>query len=547
MDFWDGLWLNEGFATWMSWYSCNVFYPEWKVWEGYVTDNLSSALSLDSLRSSHPIEVPVKRADEVNQIFDAISYSKGSCVLRMISKYIGEETFMEGIRRYIKKHAYGNTQTGDLWNALSDASGKDIEKTMEIWTKNVGYPVITVTENEKDNTIHVKQNRFLRTADVKPEEDKTLYPVFLALRTKDGVNEELTLTGREHSFKVPSLDFFKLNADHSGIYRTFYTSARLKKLGEAARAGLLTVEDRAGMIADAGALSASGYQKSSGTLSLLKSFSSEKEYVVWGELTGWIGSLRGAWVFEDEKVKDGLKAFYKDLTSPKAHALGWQFSEDEDNIMAQFKALMFAAAGSAGDEKIVAAAKDMFAKYVKGDKGAIHPNLRGGVYSIVLQDGDEKEYEGILDIYRHGKTADERNTALRAIGRAKDPKLIQRTLAYSLSEEVRSQDIYMPLSGLRAHKEGIEALWQWATENWETLVKKLPPGLSMLGSLVQICTSSFTHKEQLEAVQKFYKDRSTKGFDQSLLQALDSIRAKENWLGRDSEDVKAWLKENKYY
>ena len=214
--------------------------------------------------------------------------------------------------------------------------------------------------------------------------------------------------------------------------------------------------------------------------------------------------------------------------------------------MAQFKSMMFAAAGTSGDKKIVAAATEMFSKYVKGDKEAIHPNLRGAVYSIVLEVGGEKEYEGVLDIYRHAKTADERNTALRAIGRAKDPKLIQRTLDYSLSEEVRSQDIYMPLSGLRAHKEGIEALWQWATEHWEILVKKLPPGLSMLGSLVQICTSSFTHKDQLEAVQKFYKERSTKGFDQSLSQALDSIRAKENWLERDSEDVKKWLEENKY-
>jgi aminopeptidase 2 len=249
MDFWDGLWLNEGFATWMSWYSCNVFYPEWKVWEGYVTDNLQSALSLDSLRSSHPIEVPVKRADEINQIFDAISYSKGSCVLRMISKYLGEKTFIEGIRRYLKKHAYGNTQTGDLWAALADASGKDVEKVMDIWTKKVGYPVVTVTEDAKNSSIHVKQNRFLRTADVKPEEDKTLFPVFLALRTKDGVDEDVTLAEREANFKVKDLDFFKLNADHSGIYRTSYSPERLGKLGEAAKAGLLSVEDRAGMIA----------------------------------------------------------------------------------------------------------------------------------------------------------------------------------------------------------------------------------------------------------------------------------------------------------
>ena len=306
MDFWDGLWLNEGFATWMSWYSCNRFFPEWKVWENYVTDVLQRALSLDALRSSHPIEVPVTRADEINEIFDAISYSKGSCLLRMISKYIGEEVFMEGIRRYLKKHAYGNTQTGDLWAALSDASGKPIDDVMDIWTKNVGFPVVTVTEKEGSNNVNVKQNRFLRTGDVKPEDDKTLYPVFLGLKTKDGINEDLVLSGRERDFDVPSTEFFKLNADHSGIYRTSYGPARLEKLGVAARQGLLSVEDRTGMIADAGALAASGYQKTSGVLSLLKSFGDESEFVVWQEILDRLSTIQSAWVFEDEKVRSSL-------------------------------------------------------------------------------------------------------------------------------------------------------------------------------------------------------------------------------------------------
>jgi aminopeptidase 2 len=391
MDFWDGLWLNEGFATWMSWYSCNVFYPDWKVWETYVSDDLQSALSLDSLRSSHPIEVPVNRADEINQIFDAISYSKGSCILRMISKYLGEETFMEGIRRYLKKHAYGNTQTQDLWAALADASGKDIEKVMDIWTKKVGYPVVTITEDEKSSSIHVKQNRFLRTADVKPEEDKTLYPVFLELRTKDGINKELALYGREENFKLDNLDFFKVNADHSGIYRTSYSPARLSKLGEAAKQGLLSVEDRAGMIADAGALAASGYQKTSGILSLLQGFKSEPEFIVWSELLSRIGSVRTSWVFEDEKVKEALKKFSLDLTSDKAHELGWTFSDSDSHLMQQFKPLLFNSAGLAGDEKIKAAAMDMFAKFKSGDRSAIHPNLRAGVYSIALTFGGEAE------------------------------------------------------------------------------------------------------------------------------------------------------------
>lgn len=391
MDFWDGLWLNEGFATWMSWYSCNTFYPEWKVWESYVSDTLQGALSLDSLRSSHPIEVPVKSADQVSQIFDAISYSKGSCVIRMISKYLGEDVFMEGIRRYLKKHAYGNTQTGDLWAALSEASGKDIDKVMDIWTKNVGYPVVTVTENAEDSSIHIKQNRFLRTADVKPEEDKVLYPVFLGIRSKDGVDETSVLSGREENFKVPSLDFFKLNADHTSIYRTSYTPERLEKLGKAARDGLLTVEDRAGMIADAGALAASGYQKTSGVLNLLKGFTSEKQFVVWGEIITRLSAIQGAWMFEDKEVRDGIESFQRELVSDLSHKKGWEFKEDDDHIEQQFKGMLFGNAGLSGDKVVIKAALDMFAKFSEGDKTAIHPNIRGSVFAMAIKYGGKKE------------------------------------------------------------------------------------------------------------------------------------------------------------
>jgi aminopeptidase 2 len=351
MDFWDGLWLNEGFATWMSWYSCNHFYPEWKVWETYVVQDLANALSLDSLRSSHPIEVPVRRADEINQIFDAVSYSKGSAVLRMISKYLGEDTFMEGIRRYLKKHAYGNTRTEDLWASLSVASGKDVQRVMDIWTKKVGYPVVTVTENENSSSIHVRQNRFLRTGDVQPEDDTVLYPIFLNLRTKDGVKYDMSLFDREGDFKLPSLDFFKLNAEHSGIYRTCYTPDRLEKLGAAARDGLLPVEDRTGMIADAAALATSGYQKTSGVLALLKSFHAEPQYVVWLEIAGQIQAVKNAWLFEAQGVKDALRTFQRTLVSDKAHKVGWEFSESDGHIQQQFKALLFGNAGAAGDER----------------------------------------------------------------------------------------------------------------------------------------------------------------------------------------------------
>ncbi|KAL5333550.1 peptidase family M1-domain-containing protein [Aspergillus crustosus] len=546
MDFWDGLWLNEGFATWMSWYSCNSFYPEWKVWQSYVIDNLQSALSLDSLRSSHPIEVPVKRADEINQIFDAISYSKGSSVLRMISKYLGEDTFLQGVRNYIKKHAYGNTQTGDLWSALADASGKPVEEVMDIWTKNVGFPVVAVSEDPSSSTIKVKQNRFLRTGDVRPEEDKTIFPIMLGLRTKQGIDEDTLLSEREGEFKVPDLDFYKLNADHSAIYRTSYTPERLSKLGEAAKAGLLTVEDRAGMIADAGALASSGYQSTSGLLSLLTGFDSETEYVVWTEILTRVGALRAAWIFEDAQTKAALEAFQRALVAEKAHALGWEFSESDGHILQQFKSLLFSAAGMAGDETVVKAAQDMFKRFAAGDANAIHPNIRGSVFSIVLKNGGEKEYEVVYDRFRNAPTSDEKTTALRCLGVAEDPALIKRTLGLALSDEVKSQDIYMPLGGLRSHAAGIDARWNWVQENWDLLYQRLPPGLGMLGTVLQLCTSSFCTEEQLKKVQSFFADKDTKGFDRAIEQSFDAIRAKVSWVKRDRGDVGSWLKSKGY-
>jgi aminopeptidase 2 len=308
----------------------------------------------------------------------------------MISKYLGEDVFMEGIRQYLKKHAYSNTETGDLWAALSKASGKDVSKMMDIWTKHVGYPVVSVTENESDSSIHVKQNRLLRTADVKPEEDQILYPIFLGLRTKDGVDTSSVMLTREADFKVDS-DFFKLNADHSGIYRTSYTPARLEKLGQAAKDGLLTVEDRAGLIADTGALAASGYQKASGVLNLLKGFTSEKEFIVWNEILSRLGSIQSAWMFEDKEIRDVLETFQRDLVSEKAHAAGWDFKESDSHIEQQFKAVLFGSAGLSGDKAIVKAAQDMFAKFAEGDKSAIHPNIRGSVFGMALKYGGTKE------------------------------------------------------------------------------------------------------------------------------------------------------------
>lgn len=263
---------------------------------------------------------------------------------------------------------------------------------MATWTKKIGYPVVTVTEN--GNQIHLKQNRYLKTADVKPEEDETLWPIFVGLKTKEGIDEDISFTSREHTLEIADTDFFKINADQSAIYRTNYSPERLKKLGEAAKGGLLSVEDRAGILGDAGALATSGYQKTSALLDLVTGFKNEESYVVWAELTGRIGAIKSAWLFADLEEREALKKLQRDLISPLAHKLGWEFKAGDDELTQQLKSLAFGGAGLNGDPTVIEAALAMFKKFAAGDLDAIHPNIRGSVYGIALSSGEnngEKE------------------------------------------------------------------------------------------------------------------------------------------------------------
>lgn len=544
MNWWEGLWLNEGFATWMSWFFINHEFPDWKVWEQYVPDSLQQLMSLDSMRSSHPIEVPVQKASEINQIFDAISYAKGSSVLKMIANWLGEDVFIKGVSLYLHKHAWTNTKTSDLWESLSAVSGKDVVSVMDIWTKKVGYPLLTVTED--GNKIHIKQNRFLVTADLKPEEDQTLYPVFLLLRTKDGVNTDLVLTNRSMTIELKDPSFYKLNADQAGIYRTSYTPERWIKLGELGKQDILTVEDRAGLIADAGSMAISGYSPSTNLLSLMDAWKLEESFTVWTEMSGRMESIRLAWLFQDEEVRDSLQSFAKALISDKLQEIGWEIKDDDSYLEQRLKATLFSDAVSCGDEKILKVAKEMFDKYISGDRSAINPNLRLTVFEAVAAKGDSDVYEQILDLFKTAKSADEKVEALYALGAFEDEELIQRTLKLVLDGTVRSQDIYIPLATMRYHKPGVELLFEWMTSKWTEITLILPPGLSMLGSVVTTCIASFSTLEQKEKVQAFFADIDTSAFDRSYSQALEAIQTKINWVERDGDVVRHWLADKGY-
>lgn len=218
---------------------------------------------------------------------------------------------------------------------------------MSIWVNKVGFPVIKVTETESG--IHIQQNRFLQTADATNEEDNTLYPIFLALRTKEGVRNDLRFETRTTDVPLVDKDFFKLNADSCGFYRTLYTPERHKKLSQAMKSGLLLVEDRIGLIADAGALASSGYQKTSSLLEYLANLGDESDSLVWNQILSRLDTLEDAWKFENERTKNALKALKRQVVVPPTKKLGWTIEDGEDPLLTEQKASMFQSAGLAGD------------------------------------------------------------------------------------------------------------------------------------------------------------------------------------------------------
>ncbi|KAK9460627.1 peptidase family M1-domain-containing protein [Lipomyces oligophaga] len=553
MEWWSELWLNEGFATWVGWLAMDHLYPDWDVFGVFVSESLQGALGLDSLRQSHPIEVPVKSALDIDQIFDAISYLKGASSIRMISSHLGVETFLKGVSSYLKAHAYGNATTKDLWDAVGEVSGIDVNEIMNDWIRKIGFPVVTV--NESDTGISLRQDRFLASGDVTDEENETQWWIPLGIFTDSttagalsGVssfsNRQTILTG------LGPNDFYKLNRNQTGVYRVNYTPERLAKLGQAT--DKLSVTDKVGLVADASALALAGLGSTAGILGLISGLKGETSYIVWSEVASRLGTLRSAWFEQPESIQNGLKAFTRDLVSPTAKKLGWKFSDDEDYLTVQLRALVISVAGNCGDTEIIAEAKAQFAKYAAGDKTAIHPNLRRAVFSIVLSQEDLSDEEAksifntILGEILNPSSVDGKEIALSAIGRTKKPVLIERALSMLLSGEVAVQDLHTLANSLAANGKARWELWKYTKAHWESIYKLMSGNMVILERYVRVSINVFSSTEAVTDIEGFFADKDTHGYDRAVGQGLDIVKSYAAWVQRDGNEVEKWLADHSY-
>ncbi|KAF9910537.1 hypothetical protein EC991_006355 [Linnemannia zychae] len=548
MEWWDHLWLNEGFATWVGTLAVDHLFPKWDTWSTFVVDDMQRGVGLDSLRSSHPIEVPVNDPHEIHQIFDAISYSKGASVIRMLSNWLTVDVFLAGIRRYLKKHEYENATTDDLWNALSEESTIDVREFMNTWTRVIGVPILDVTE--ADGIVTVEQHRFLSTNDVKPEEDETVWWVPLGVHPKPAsiVDPNQTLKSRSLSFEVPEGPYL-LNKHYSGVFRTNYPPSAIGRIGKAILDGsdLVGLSDRAGLVADIASLSKSGHTATSNFLDLVQYYKNEETYVVWELLAGRVGEI--ASIFADnERINQGIKHFQRNLVDRMVAKLGWEFPEGEDYLTSRLRNVILRSAGRAGHEATVAEAKRRFALFVSdpAHDSILHPSIRQTAFEIVLSQGGEEEFRNVLKYFHAAPKQDQQVIALLALGYVQQPELIAEVQALAISEHVRPQDIFYVLAGLSSNFASRRLTWEWVKANWNTLAERYKGSMSMLGSCVKFPLSQSSDAALIKEVKEFFADKDTKDFQRALDQAIEGLDVNSAWVAREQEGLSEWLTANNY-
>ncbi|MCX6797238.1 MAG: M1 family metallopeptidase, partial [Candidatus Doudnabacteria bacterium] len=342
MKWWTHLWLNEGFASYMEYECVNALFPKWKIWEQYVSGRFNDALRLDGLASTHPIEIEVRHPHEISEIFDSVSYAKGSSILRMLAEYLGEKDFRRGLRYYLKKHSYKNAETNDLWSALEKVSKKPVSKIMRNWTSQSGYPLVQIIEKPKHWLL--KQSRFFSSElSRKRNKGKNLWSIPVIFG-----KERFIFKTKEFKISRPK-PIKKLNSGETSLFRADYPAQILEQFKPMIVNKKMPVLDRLGLIRDAFTLSESGQLPTVQALRLALAYKDETELVIWEELASSLYRLRNL-LFEQngfELYQKFCLKFYHEINN----RLGWTEKRSEPHGEKILRSLILNQLAQSGDKK----------------------------------------------------------------------------------------------------------------------------------------------------------------------------------------------------
>ena len=546
MEWWDDLWLNESFASWMGNKAVDWLFPEWEMWTQFVNMDTNRALSLDGLKNSHPIEQAVKNPAEVSQLFDAISYSKGASVIRMLENFLGEESFRKGLNRYLSSHMYDNARTEDLWSALETESGRPVTAIMDSWVKQMGYPVLQVESDRTggQTTLSVTQERFVYDrflGDGEPDSDSDNEVWRVPVSASQGSEESAVtvMDGRQTQIDVPGSGdgWVKLNPLQTGFFRVNYSTEDWQRLVPAIESLELHATDRLGVQNDAYALSRAGLLPVTQFLSLAQAYKNEGDASVWSDLASNLRDIEQ--LISDEAIHPAYQGFAREIFGPAARKIGWEPKSGEGHLDALLRSTVLSQAGSYHDPGVTAQASERFQKYLQ-DRETLAPDLRGVVFALAAQSGGKDVYDQIWGLEGETDLAEEKIRLLMSLTRFQRPELLNSTLADSLSAKVRSQDCVTLVAGVAANPKGRDLAWEFVKDNWAEFDRRYGGGGFGLMRLVSIC-SHFNSQEKADEVDSFFAEHPAPAAERTIRQALERVRLNIKWLEQNRQELTDWF------
>jgi puromycin-sensitive aminopeptidase len=510
MKWWNGIWLNEAFATFMEMHATDAFRPQWDRWTTFGLSR-TAAFDTDSLTNTRPIEYPVISPADAEGMFDILTYEKGAAVVRMLEQYLGEDQFRTGIRQYLAEHAYGTTETTDLWDAIESATGEPVRRIMDSWIFQGGFPVISVDIVNDGRTLRLSQHRFGYAGDLGDGESpipahddaaQWIVPLIFSQRSAtDGV-----ITFEKVLLDQPSIDidliepatWIYVNTESTGFYRARYAPDLRAALVTHAQTDLSAIE-RYGLIDDIWASVLAGDLEAHDFLDVAEAFREETDLSVWQRIIAGLTAL--------DRIVDGdgraaLHTRVRGLINPAYEELGPEPRPEDSDRDRALRGVLFEALG------VLGASIDVQSRaHVILDIGALEPDpaLVAASVNIVAATGTSADFDEFIRRMKNAPTPQEKLRYLGALADFPDPELIARLVRMTLTDEVRSQNAPLLLRRALSNRDAGEIAWFFVSSEWEAITTRLPSnsiarflegirGLSKLGTAAEVMAFFETHE-----------------------------------------------------
>lgn len=547
MDWWNDLWLNEGFARYIEYKGAHAAEPTWDMLSQFLF-NLHSVLSLDATLSSHPIVVNVTTPDEITSIFDTISYNKGSSVLRMLEDVVGPTIFQKGVTNYLNKYAYGNAITKNLLDEIQEVMGSafDVCEMMDTFTQQMGYPVLNAKYDSASDTYTLTQKRFLKDPNATYDSNvpfKYKWTVPITYITNLGKSEDRILflynQGSITVKKPTGATWLKFNYDQVGYYRVNYEEAEWQKLLNIYTS--LPVTDRGHLLEETFSLAEAGLLPYSIPLDLTRHLSSESDYIPWSVASSKLGEI--SLYLRESSYNTSYKNYIRDIVSNAYSKFTWTEGPNDSHLTRLARVSVLSLACSSDHAECLSQAEEKFNTWITVSTQPLSQDLRGIVYKYGMVNANEETWNKLLEVYLKETDATEKLKLLNGLANINDVTILARLLELAKNETVvRGQDYFTLLGYISGNKAGTDLVWDYVRDHWEYLVDRFTLNDRYLGSMIRTVTARFATQQRLTEMQEFFAKYPDAGAGaSSRVSALEGVRQNIAWLAKYKASVESWI------